>query len=87
MATSEQLIREAIATGRAVIRLADGNVHVCDLSQHMFPDVVCNAPGCARAYDSRLARVPHLERWLNGTSAANIIKRDNWRFGLCPDHC
>ena len=86
MKTSEQLIRGAIAAGRAVVRLADGDVHVCDLSQHMFPDVVCSVPGCGKAYDSRLAHLPHLERWRNGTAAANIEHHDNWRPGLCPDH-
>jgi len=85
--TSDDLIREAIAAGRAVVRLADGDVHICDLSQHTLPDVVCNASGCTRVFDSRKTAVPILDRWTNGMSAASITARDCWRFGLCPEHC
>jgi len=84
--TSYDLIQEAIKEGHAVVALADGDVHVCDLSQHQLPDVICSALGCTKAYDSRL-KLPHLERWKNSGTARVIKNRDFWRYGLCPDHC
>ena len=82
MKTSKDLITKAIAEGRAVVHLPDGDVHICDLTQHTFPDVVCNAAGCGKAFDSRLTHMPLLDRWKNGNAAAAIQHRDNWRNNI-----
>jgi|GEM_PF-2733155 len=49
---------------------------------HMFPDAICNHPGCTAVFDSRT------KIWANGPvdNRALIEGRDQWRFEPCPKH-
>jgi len=46
--------------------------------RNIFPDIVCSAPNCTCAYDSRQ------QMWV--ADARNIVKRDNYMIGQCLIH-
>ena len=83
MISSVELIREAEEKGHAFVTLADGDVHICNPENHMFPDTICSHPGCTTVYDSKCGA------WRNEKADNHhaIEVRDNWKNGLCPAHC